>query len=459
MRIGTGTDSTGPVTWKDVFARLDLLRLVPLRESEHCPQTSPCPRKAHSTPTPSSRSGRSAGPRPTRSAPAAATTPARASTCSTCSRTRPATCTWATPRATRYVDVVARFWRHHGYNVLQPDRLGLLRPARRERGDQARCRSARVDLREHRAAQEELPRVRLVVRLVADPAHERPRVLPVEPVAVPAPVREGPRLPQGQPGQLVPERPDRARQRAGRRRALRALRRRGRQEEAHPVVLQDHRLRRPPARRPEPARGLLAVEGHPDAAQLDRPLDRRRRRVRDRGPRRAGHGLHDAPRHAVRRDVHRRRPRLRPRGRARRGRGRRGADALPDLPRAGRRSRPRSSGRAPTARRPACSSAATRSTRSTASACRSGRPTTCSPTTATAPSWPCPRTTSATSTSRARSICLCASSSTRPRRSPARSRSSSSTSTACRSIRARTRHPSPISTRRARASPSPAMAG
>ena len=42
---------------------------------------------------------------------------------------------------------------------------------------------------------------------------------------------------------------------------------------------------------------------------------------------------------------------------------------------------------------------ATRSTRSTASASRSGRPTTCWPTTATARSWPCPRTTSATWTS------------------------------------------------------------
>jgi leucyl-tRNA synthetase len=54
----------------------------------------------------------------------------------------------------------------------------------------------------------------------------------------------------------------------------------------------------------------------------------------------------------------------------------------------------------PTRRRPASSWAATRSTRSTASASRSGRPTTCCPTTATAPSWRCPRTTSATWTSR-----------------------------------------------------------
>ena len=85
-----------------------------------------------------------------------------------------------------------------------------------------------------------------------------------------------------------------------------------RQEEAHPVVLQDHRLRRPAARRPEPARGLLAVEGAGDAAQLDRPLDRRRRRLRDRGASGRRDRLHDAPRHAVRHDVHGRRARLRP---------------------------------------------------------------------------------------------------------------------------------------------------
>ena len=41
----------------------------------------------------------------------------------------------------------------------------------------------------------------------------------------------------------------------------RALGRRRGQEEADPVVLQDHRLRRPAAGRPESARGRLAVQG------------------------------------------------------------------------------------------------------------------------------------------------------------------------------------------------------
>ena len=59
-----------------------------------------------------------------------------------------------------------------------------------------------------------------------------------------------PRLPQGGGGQVVPQRPDRAGQRAGDRRPLRALRPPGRGAPARAVVLPDHRLRRPPARRP-----------------------------------------------------------------------------------------------------------------------------------------------------------------------------------------------------------------
>ena len=61
--------------------------------------------------------------------------------------------------------------------------------------------------------------------------------------------------------------------------------------------------------------------------------------------------------------------------------------------------RPRSSGCRPSARRPASSPARTRPTRSTASASRSGSPTTSWPATAPARSWPCPPTTSATSSS------------------------------------------------------------
>ena len=77
----------------------------------------------------------------------------------------------------------------------------------------------------------------------------RSGLLPLDAVALPALLREGPRLPQGGAGQVVPERPDRARERAGHRRPLRALRRRGRGEDPDAVVLPDHRLRRRAARR------------------------------------------------------------------------------------------------------------------------------------------------------------------------------------------------------------------
>ena len=78
--------------------------------------------------------------------------------------------------------------------------------------------------------------------------------------------------------QVVPEGPDRARERAGDRRALRALRHRGRVEEPDAVVLQDHRLRRPAARRDGRAR-VVARPRADDAAQLDRPLRGRARDV------------------------------------------------------------------------------------------------------------------------------------------------------------------------------------
>ena len=76
-------------------------------------------------------------------------------------------------------------------------------------------------------------------------------------------------------GPVVPQGPDRARQRAGHRRPLRALRHPGRAAQPRAVVLPDHRVRRPPARRLRPARVLARARGH-HAAQLDRPLRGRR---------------------------------------------------------------------------------------------------------------------------------------------------------------------------------------
>ena len=75
---------------------------------------------------------------------------------------------------------------------------------------------------------------------------------------------------------MVPERPDGARQRAGDRRPLRAVRPAGRGAPARAVVLPHHRLRRPAARRPRHDRVARARQG--DAAQLDRPQRGRRGR-------------------------------------------------------------------------------------------------------------------------------------------------------------------------------------
>ena len=77
------------------------------------------------------------------------------------------------------------------------------------------------------------------------------------------------------PVKWCPQRPDRARERAGDRRALRALRRARRGEEPRAVALPHHRVRGRAARRDGPAR-VVARARADDAAQLDRPLGRRR---------------------------------------------------------------------------------------------------------------------------------------------------------------------------------------
>ena len=96
-----------------------------------------------------------------------------------------------------------------------------------------------------------------------------------------------------------PRGPDRAGQRAGHRRPLRALRHRGRAAPAHPVVLPHHRLRPAPARRHGRAGRLARARAH-HAAQLDRPLRGRAGDLPRRGRRRGDPGLHHPPGHPLR---------------------------------------------------------------------------------------------------------------------------------------------------------------
>ena len=223
-------------------------------------------------------------------------------------------------------DVITHLRRRMGQRVLRPmgyDAFGL--PA-----ENAAIREGAHPRVVHRAQHRHDPVADeadgLGDRLVARDLDRRPQVLPLDAVAVPPLLRARPRLPQGSARQLVPEGSDRARERAGDRRPLRALRHRGRGAQPDAVVLQDHRLRRRAARRDGAAR-VLARARADDAAELDRPLRGRAHRLPRRWQRRGAARLHDAARHALRRHVLRARARAPARGAARRRRRARGRGA------------------------------------------------------------------------------------------------------------------------------------
>ncbi len=109
-----------------------------------------------------------------------------------------------------------------------PDGLRRVRAARGEPRDQDRGEPARLHRRLDRLLPAPVPRMGDLDRLVARAGHARTELLPLDAVDLPAAAARGPRLPQGGGGEVVPQRPDGARQRAGGGRLLRALRRGGR---------------------------------------------------------------------------------------------------------------------------------------------------------------------------------------------------------------------------------------
>ncbi len=162
-----------------------------------------------------------------------------------------------------------------------PIRLGCVRPARRERRHQARHAPGKMDAREHRAHERAAPADRNQLRLGAGNCDLSPRVLPLEPVAVPQDARARPGVSPAFQCQLVPELQHRAGQRAGRRRRLLALWHHRHAAGARTVVLPHHPVRRRAARSHGPPH-RLAGKSADDAAELDWEVGWRARAVPDR---------------------------------------------------------------------------------------------------------------------------------------------------------------------------------
>ena len=183
------------------------------------------------------------------------------------------------------------------------DGVGLLRDAGRERGDPAPDAPARMDREQHRRdarpAQEDGLRLRLEPRDRLPP----PRLLPLEPVVLPQDVREGHRLPQPAPRELVPVLRHGAGQRAGRAGGVLALRQHRRAERSRSVVLPHQPLRRGAAARSRHD-GRMARGRHRHAAQLDRAQRRAPSSTFPRGGGRPDPHLHHPHRHHLRGHLH-----------------------------------------------------------------------------------------------------------------------------------------------------------
>ena len=204
-------------------------------------------------------------------------------------------------------DAIARFRRMHGDNVFLPigfDAFGLPAENAAIKGG---FHPREWTMRNIENMRRQLRTMGATFDWDGRGRHLRPELLPLEPVALPAVPRGGPRVSQDVAGRLVPERRHPG-ARTGRRHgpALLAMRRESREARPGPVVPADHELRRRAAR----LLGHRLARADPDHAdELDRPVGGRRDRVRRRARRpparrRRDPRLHDAARHALRGDVH-----------------------------------------------------------------------------------------------------------------------------------------------------------
>ena len=141
-------------------------------------------------------------------------------------------------------DVIARFMRMQGRNVMQPmgwDAFGLPAENAAMQNGVPPAKWTRDNIA---YMKRQLQALGLRDRLAPRTRHLRSGVLPLEPVAVPAHAGSGHRLPAHRRRQLGSGRSDRARQRAGHRRPRLAHRRADREARDPDVLPEHHPLRR-----------------------------------------------------------------------------------------------------------------------------------------------------------------------------------------------------------------------